>query len=77
VAAAASTAPPRGRGPTSASTRVLERNESGTGEGKEEDDAEDQDERCGDDGHGPWRAPNWESIPIGTKRAKATRLVEL
>jgi len=56
---------------------VFEHNESGTGEGKEEDDDEDQDERCGDDGHGPWRAPKWEAIPIGTQRAKVTRLVEL
>jgi len=77
AAAATSTPPPRGRGPTSASARVREHRDSGTGEGAEEEDDDEQEERCGDGGRGPWRAPQWEAIPIGTKRAKATRSVEL
>jgi len=77
AAAATSAPPPRGRGPTSASARVREHRDSGTGEGAEEEDDDEQDERCGDGGRGPWRAPQWEAIPIGTKRAKATRSVEI
>ncbi|OSX78180.1 hypothetical protein BU14_0118s0031 [Porphyra umbilicalis] len=75
AAAATSTPPPRGRGPTSASTRVCEHYDSGTGEGAEQEDDDEQDERCGDGGRESSQSPQWKAITIGTKRAKATRLV--
>ena len=77
AAAAAAATPPRGRGPSAALARVRERRTSAAGEGGEDEDDDGEDEREGDGGREPWRAPEWEAIPIGTKRAKATRSVEI
>jgi len=77
AAAAASAPPPRGRGPTSASARVREHRSAGAGDGAEEEDGGEEDEPREVGSQGAWRAPQWEAIPIGTKRAKATRSVEI
>jgi len=77
AAAAASVPPLRGRGPSSPLARGRERHDAGaataaTEEGEEKDD--------GDDGHDlprPSRPHEWEPIQIGTKRAKATRSVDI
>ena len=77
AAAAASAPPPRGRGPSSPLARGRERRDAGAAAAAMEDgEGEDDD----DDGHNlprPWRPPEWEPIPIGAKRAKATRSVEI
>ena len=78
AAAAASAAPPGGHGASALPARGRERSASGgaaaaTAEGYDEEEEGDGGEHA----PGPWRAPEWEAIPIGTKRAKATRSVEI
>ncbi|OSX74108.1 hypothetical protein BU14_0307s0010 [Porphyra umbilicalis] len=78
AATAATTAPPRrGRGPTSASARVREYRGAGDGEGAEEEDGGEEEEPREVGSQGAWRTPKWEAIPMSTKRAKATRSVEI
>ena len=78
AAAAALEAPHGGRGASASPARGRERSDAGGAaaaalegcEGDEEGDG-------GEHASGPWRPPEWEAIPIGTKRAKATRSVEI
>ena len=77
AAAAASSPPPRGRGPSSTPARGRERRNAGASAAAVEEGDEVDDDDDGDHLPRPWRAPEWEPIPVGTKRAKATRSVEI
>jgi len=78
AAAAASTAPPGGRAASAFPARGREQSDAGgTAAVAVEGNDETEDGDGGDRAPGPWRAPEWEAIPIGTKRAKATRSVEI